>query len=94
MLSPQLFGRIAVMPGRTNISPAKAAMPPAVLRTSAPRLTPNRPVTVRNSAAPTTARSTCGLESVVCTWWLRRIGCDTRNAVNDATSMSTNVIAA
>ena len=38
------------MPGSTKAVPANVAMPPAVLRTSAPSATPSGPITVRNSA--------------------------------------------
>ncbi len=71
-----------VMPGSTNMTPANAAMPPAVLRTSEPIARPRRPVTVRKSAQPTTARATCGAPIVVCTWCCRRIACETKNAIS------------
>ena len=44
-------------------------MPPAVLRTIAPRPTASTPSAVRNSAVPTTTRSASGSPSACSTWW-------------------------
>ena len=43
----QLDGRTFISGGSTNMIPAKAAIPPAVLRTIAPRPSANSPTTVR-----------------------------------------------
>ena len=55
----------ATTPGSTNSRPTNAAMPPAVLRSSAPSPSASAPRTVRNSAVPTTARSACGIAEPV-----------------------------
>jgi hypothetical protein len=43
----QLVGRTFMSGGNTNMIPANAAIPPAVLRMIAPRPSPKRPTTVR-----------------------------------------------
>ena len=55
--------------------------PPGVLRTIAPIPSPKRPITVRKSAAPNTARATPGWENAMSTWWRAKIDWPTANAI-------------
>ena len=59
-------------------------MPPAVWRMIAPRPRPNIPITVRNSAAPITARATPGSEKAIWRWRPERIACPAKNTTSTA----------
>ena len=62
----QLVGRMFISGGMTKKIAAKAAMPPAVLRTIAPIAIANIPSTMRYSAPPITERATPACESEIC----------------------------
>src|SRR5665811_2548667 len=92
--SDQDDGRNRTMIGRTKSRPNRVEMPPAVLRSSAPRPIPSSPTTVRNRAAPITARSTPELLRLVCRCLDVRIDWPIRKAPSTVGTMSTRVTAA
>src|SRR6478672_1549379 len=90
----QLAGRTFISGGSTNMIPAKVAIPPAVLRTIAPSPSPNKPITVRYSAAPNTARGTPAWVKAMLMCRPERIACETTNASSTAGVISASVTSA
>src|SRR3954468_3083860 len=99
--APALLGRYGVIDGAsrptsgsTNRKPNTAANAPAVLRTSHPNAVPSTPETARNSAAPTTARSTPGSDREIDTFAPASTACAAKKAASRAASAAANVATA
>ena len=88
MLSPQLFGRIARDARQDEHDPGEGR---DAARGVAHERRRGRGRAGRSPSGTARRRrrraATCGSTSVVSTWWLRRIGCETRNAMNAAASI-------
>src|SRR2546421_5763762 len=67
-------------------------MPPAVLRSRAPRPRPSRPTAVRYSALPSTARNTPGSPRPVPRFWADRTDWPARNDTSRVGTDSTTVV--
>src|ERR1700733_12656822 len=70
----------------TKNTPAKVAIPAAVLRSSAPRATPIRPATVTYRAAPMTDRRASGAVMATPRWWLLSSAWPRKKEIKLATS--------
>src|SRR5689334_4540281 len=78
----------------TKNTPAKVAIPAAVLRNSAPSATPIMPATVTYRAAPMTDRRAPGAVMAALRWWLLSSACPRKKETKLATSAIANIEAA
>src|SRR5215468_12249535 len=89
----QLPGRKPATSWTANSRPNSAAIPPAVLRSRAPRPRPSSPATARYSALPITARATPGWLSGTDRCCRARIDWPARKATNAAGRLAATVAA-